>query len=112
MGRIVDIFEVRLLRRAQLDLEDLIDGMEAHRPGSGRAFAKKLQIRLARLQRFPNSGSPLRDAQMQALGFRFVSSERVLVFHTVDMVDRKVYVHRVLAAHTDYLQVLRTARPG
>ena len=106
MKSVESIYGLNLLRRAERDLVALLDVAATGSPAQARALASKFQTQFNRLQRYPNSGSPVRGHATQPLGFRFIKVARWLAFYIVDEPVRMIYIHRVLHAKRDYLAVL------
>lgn len=96
--------QVRLLRRAVSDLDEIKRYVERDRP----AIAERTLVRLLdvadSLAENPDRGARPRDERLQRLGFRFVVVSPYLLFYKVS--PRTVRVYRVVHGHRRYQRLL------
>jgi plasmid stabilization system protein ParE len=97
--------KVKLLRRAQRDLEEIQLYLMRDAPARVETLIDVLLARIERLADSGGSGARPRDARLRALGFRFIVQGRYLVFYKTT--PRAVRVYRVIHSSRDYMRILR-----
>ena len=95
---------VRVLRRAQRDLQDIYDHIVREAPMRAGPFIDKLIATIEALSTMPDRGAIPRDPILRARGYRFLVQDPYMIFYKVK--GREARVHRVLRgsrAHRDLL---------
>jgi toxin ParE1/3/4 len=95
---------VRLLRRAQADLQRLHDHLAEMAPLRADTFIDRLISAIEALESFPERGSVPRDDALRQRGYRFIVYADYLVFHKV--LPRQVRVYRILYGGRAYRSLL------
>lgn len=67
---------------------------------------ERLEDQIKTLETFPFVGAQPRYAALRRQGYRFLTSDRWLVFYKVFEKEKKVIVYAVLDAARDYLRLL------
>ena len=96
--------QVRLLRRALADLEEIGKYIERDRPAAAKRVVTRLLDVAESLAASPERGARPRDARLRRLGFRFVVVRPYVVLYKVGR--RIVYVYRVIHGRRRYQGVL------
>ena len=91
---------VRILRRAQSDLEEIQRYVERDRPRAAARLVDRLLDAIESLERLPESGVVPRDTRLATLGFRVRIEGEHLVFYKVMRTQLRVY--RVLHGRRRY----------
>ena len=71
-------------------------------PQSARSITDKIYDAMEQLTRFPLSGPPVRDAQLNAAGYRYILAGKYLVGDTV-------VIYHIAHGASDYPKLLKTA---
>jgi toxin ParE1/3/4 len=101
--------EVRLLRTAEKDLDDISIYIFQDDPIAADQILTSFENAFDILGSFPEIGKIPEDADIRILGFRYLVTGRYLIFYKVEAAF--VLVYRILHAARDYLSVLEgTAR--
>lgn len=95
---------VRILRRAERDLQLIYDEAVHERPLRADAFIDRILDRIASLATMGERGSVPRDPALAARGYRFVVVGSYLAFYKVGRGQIRVY--RVLHGHRAYRDLL------
>jgi plasmid stabilization system protein ParE len=95
---------VRVLRRAQRDLQEIHDFIVREAPGSADPFIDGLLDALGSLSTMSGRGTMPRDETLRRQGYRFLVHGKYLVFYKV--VRRQVRVYRVLRGSRAYRGLL------
>jgi toxin ParE1/3/4 len=95
---------VRILRRAQRDLEEIKRYIERDSPRRAEKFVSKLLDRIESLSTLPNAGILPRDATLRARGFLVLIERQYLIFYKV--LSKQVRVYRVLHGRRRYQHLL------
>jgi plasmid stabilization system protein ParE len=96
--------QVRLLRRAVSDLEEILRYMERDRPAAAERLLTRLLDVAASRSDDPERGARPRDERLQRLGFRFVIVAPYLLIYKVG--PQTVRVYRVVQGHRRYQGLL------
>jgi addiction module RelE/StbE family toxin len=91
---------VRVLRRAQADLEEIHRYVARDRPDAAVRLIDRLLNRIEGLARFPDQGSVPRDDRLRALGFRALVEGEYLIFYK--LVRTQVRIYRMLQGRRKY----------
>ena len=95
---------VRILRRAQTDLEEIKRYIERDSPRRAEKFVSKLLDRIESLSTLPNAGILTRDEVLRARGFLVLIEGQYLIFYKV--LSKQVRVYRVLHGRRRYQHLL------
>ena len=95
---------VRILRRAQTDLEEIKRYIERDSPRRAEKFVSKLLARIESLSTLPNAGILPRDEVLRARGFLVLIEGQYLIFYKV--LSKQVRVYRVLHGRRRYQHLL------
>jgi addiction module RelE/StbE family toxin len=98
--------QVRILRRAERDLEEILHYLQRERPRSARSVVEGLLSGSESLSTHPERGARPRDGRLSRLGYRFLTRGPYLIFYKV--LSRQVRVYRVLHGKRRYQALLRT----
>jgi plasmid stabilization system protein ParE len=96
--------QVRLLRRAVSDLEEIGRYIERDRPAAAERLLARLLDVADSLADNPERGARPRDERLRRLGFRFVIVAPYLLIYKVGA--RTVRVYRVVHGHRRYQGLL------
>jgi len=95
---------VRILRKAQADLLEIHSYIGRERPSAARRVVDVLLHAIDTLSENPEKGPLARDERLRRRGFRFLSSNRYLIFYKTRQGGVRVY--RVLHGKRDYRRLL------
>lgn len=101
----MDEYEVVLLPAAYGDLDEIINYIMVDNPRAAEMILDQIMHSLQRLNLLPYSGSPLLETTLKNFNFRMVIINPYLAFYRV--IEKKVYVYRILHGARDYLQLLK-----
>ncbi len=94
---------VRVLRRAQLDLQEICDYLSRDAPSSADSFIDALLDAIGSLDELANRGKP-RDPILRRKGYRYLVHGSYLVFYKVT--PKQVRVYRVIHGKRAYQDIL------
>lgn len=95
---------VRVLRRAQRDLEEIDDYLQHEAPLRADALVDALYTAIETLATHAARGARPRDTVLRAAGYRFLVHTPYLIFYKV--AGRTVRVYRVLHTRRAYRDIL------
>ncbi len=95
---------VRILRRAERDLQEVYDLVVREAPRRADPFIDKLLAALDSLDELADRGAIPRDPALRQRGFRFLAHGRYLVLYKV--LRQQVRVYRVVDGHRAYRGLL------
>lgn len=95
---------VRILRKAQADLEEIHRYLERDRPDAAQRLVNLLLNRIESLESFPMRGVLPRDDRLRTLGFRVLVEGEHLIFYKV--VRSQVRVYRVIHGRRKYKHMI------
>ena len=95
---------VRVLRRAQRDLQEIHDYISREAPMRADPFIDKLIAAVESLSTMAARGANPRDAILRARGYKFLVHDPYLIFFKI--VGRQVRVYRVLRGSRAYRDLL------
>lgn len=95
---------VRVLRRAQSDLQQIYDFVAREAPRRAGSFIDELLHAIESLETMADRGARPRDPTLRDLGYRFLVHRDYLVFYKV--LKRQVRVYRVLRGSRAYRGLL------
>ena len=97
--------QLRILPPAQRELEEIA---LLHKALSGAASARRVTDGLFDAMRlltlFPLSAPTIREAELRRMGFRYVISDRYLIFYR--LIGDTVFVYHIVHGKTDYPTLL------
>jgi len=96
-------YNVRLLRVAEDDLNEIVMYIASDRPSAAEAVANKIEKNLALLSKHPMLGRIPKEEELSRLGYRYLVVENYLIFYTIE--EPTIYVHRILHGARDYLSL-------
>jgi len=97
-------YDVRLLRVAEDDLNDLLDFIRAENPAAAQDLLTRIEKKLAILSTHPLLGHVPDDDELVRMGYRFLVVGNYLIFYTVEAPT--VLIHRIIHGARDYLDLL------
>ncbi len=95
---------VRVLRRAERDLQEIYDLVAREAPLRADRFIDELLAAVDSLQDLADRGAMPRDLVLRQRGFRFLVHGRYLIFYKV--LSRQVRVHRIVQGNRAYHALL------
>lgn len=95
---------VRVLKRAQRDLEHVYDYVAREAPMRADAFIDGLLDTIESLEQFADRGSTPRDPALRDRGYRYLVHRQYLIFYKI--LRKQVRVHRVLHGKRAYRDIL------
>ena len=96
--------QVRVLRRAQVDLLEIQDYIARDNPAAAEGVIKAILDLIASLGEFPERGRIPKDAILKASGYRYLLHGEYLVFYKVLRLQVRVY--RVVHGRRKYEEIL------
>ena len=96
--------EVRLLRSAEDDLNDIVSYIALDDVTAAEALVLKIENKLSRLADHPHLGRIPSEEELKALGYRYLIIDNYLAFYTIT--DRSILIHRILHGARDYIGLL------
>ena len=96
-------YNVRLLRVAEDDLNEIVMYIASDRPSAAEAMANKIEKNLALLSKNPMLGRIPKEEVLSRLGYRYLVVENHLIFYTIE--EPTIYVHRIVHGARDYLSL-------
>jgi toxin ParE1/3/4 len=95
---------VRVLRRAQRDLQEIYDYVARDAPMRAGPFIDRLLDAIETLERHAERGAVPRDDTLRELGYRYLTRGEYLIFYKV--LRRQARVYRVLRGSRAYRSLL------
>jgi plasmid stabilization system protein ParE len=95
---------LRILRRAQFDLMEILRYVERDRPDAAKRIAERLLPSIESLGELSERGAVPRDERLAALGYRVLVRGEHLVFYKV--LRAQVRVYRVLHGRRKYAHLI------
>ncbi len=95
---------VRVLRRAQRDLQQIYDYVTREAPKRADSFIDGLVSAISSLEDLSEQGSVPRDEALRQRSYRYIIHRQYLVFYKV--LNKQVRVYRVLHARRAYRHLL------
>ncbi len=102
-------YQVFRTAKADEQITDIIRYVAADSgdPDIAIACLERMESEILRLEDFPYLGSVPRYAVLRQREYRYLISDRWLVFYKVREKERKVIIYAVLDARQDYLNLLQ-----
>ena len=104
MGR---TYKLDILPPAQAELEEIARiHLALSGPKSARDITDKIYAAMDQLTRFPLSGPAIRDEQLSAAGYRYISAGKYLIFYR--LFGDTVVIYHIAHGATDYPKLFKT----
>ncbi len=101
-------YEVRILRRAESDLEEILSYIARDSPFPSSQVAsdliQRILDRIESLDHFPHRGARPRDERLRNKEYRFLVEKPYLIFYKVR--GSQVRIHRVIHGKRAYEKIL------
>ena len=97
-------YTVRILRRAENDLQDIYDRIASDSPRRAVEMVERILDRIESLNELPSRGAQPRAARLKKKSFRFLVEKPYHIFYKVG--PSQVWVHRVLHGKRAYERIL------
>jgi plasmid stabilization system protein ParE len=91
---------VRVLRRAERDLQNIYDLVARELPLRADSFIDELLAKIEHLRAMSERGSQPRDPTLRRRGYRYLVHGRYVIFYKVSA--SRVTVHRILPGKVQY----------
>ena len=100
-------YKLDILSPAQAELEEIARiHLALSGPKSARDITDKIYAAMDQLTRFPLSGPAIRDEQLSAAGYRYISAGKYLIFYR--QFGDTVVIYHIAHGSTDYPKLLKT----
>jgi Plasmid stabilization system protein len=97
-------YKVELLPAAVSDLDEIFDYIMMENQQAASNILESIMLALGRLERYPQSGSPLHDRSLNKFGFRMIIINPYIAFYR--LIGNKVYIYRILHGARNYSHLL------
>jgi plasmid stabilization system protein ParE len=95
------VADLVILEPAQRELEEIAEiHLRLSGPNSARGLTDLIYDTLARLEPFPLSGHPLKDRELQAIGYRYVIAGKYICIYR--LIADTVYVYHIVHGTSNY----------
>jgi toxin ParE1/3/4 len=94
------LYEIRYLRAAEEDLEDILDYIVRDNPSAASPALDQLDHSISQLARNPRLGVVPRDDRLRNLGYRMLIVGDYLVFYV--MKSKTVQIRRIIRGTRNY----------
>ena len=99
-------WKIEILPPAQAELEEIARvHMALSGPQSARRITDRIYAAMQQLSTFPLSGPAIRDAQLQAGGYRYILAEKYLLIYR--LAGDTVVIYHIAHGATDYPRLFR-----
>ncbi len=99
-----DKYEIRLLKIAEEDFNEIISFIAAENTSAALAIADQIEKDIELLSRNPMLGRIPRDKDIKNLGYRYIIVKNYIVFYTIE--DRSIFIHRILHGARNFKTLL------
>ena len=100
-------YKLDILPPAQVELEEIARiHLALSGPKSARDITDKIYTAMDQLTRFPLSGPAIRDEQLSAAGYRYISAGKYLIFYR--QLGDTVVIYHIAHGATDYPKLFKT----
>ena len=100
-------YKLDILPPAQAELEEIARiHLALSGPKSARDITDKIYAAMDQLTRFPLSGPAIRDEQLSAAGYRYISAGKYLIFYR--LFGDTVVIYHIAHGATDYPKLFKT----
>ena len=96
-------YDVRLLRVAEDDLNEILSYVAADRPSAAETIGLKIEKQFTLLSKSPRLGRIPKEEELARLGYRYLVVDNYLIFYIVE--EDAIIVHRILHGARDYLRL-------
>ena len=95
-----DKYQIRLLRVAEEDFNEIISFIADDNPTAANSIADKIEKNIELLSENPMLGRIPRDEDIKNLGYRYIIIQNYIVFYTIE--ERTIFIHRILHGARNY----------
>ena len=95
-----DKYQIRLLRVAEEDFNEIISIIADDNPTAANSIADKIEKNIELLSENPMLGRTPRDEDIKNLGYRYMIIQNYIVFYTIE--ERTIFIHRILHGARNY----------
>ena len=100
-------YKLDILPPAQAEFEEIARiHLALSGPKSARDITDKIYAAMDQLTRFPLSGPAIRDEQLNAAGYRYISAGKYLIFYR--LFGDTVVIYHIAHGATDYPKLFKT----
>ena len=99
-----DKHEIRLLKIAEEDFNEIISFIAADDPNAAEKIALKIERDLELLSENPQLGRIPRDEDIKKMGYRFLVVQNYIIFYTIEA--KIIFVHRIIHGARNYKALL------
>ena len=99
-----DKHEIRLLKIAEEDFNEIISFIAADDPNAAEKIALKIERNLEFLSENLLLGRIPRDEDIKKMGYRFLIVQNYIIFYTVE--TKIIFVHRIIHGARNYKALL------
>lgn len=99
-----DKYQIRLLRVAEEDFNEIISFIADDNPNVASSIANKIEKNIELLSENPKLGRIPRDEDIRNLGYRYIIVQNYIVFYTIE--ERTIFIHRILHGARNYKTLL------
>ena len=100
-------YKLDILPPAQAELEEIARiHLALSGPKSARDITDKIYAAMDQLTMFPLSGPAIRDEQLSAAGYRYISAGKYLIFYR--LFGDTVVIYHIAHGATDYPKLFKT----
>lgn len=99
-----DKYQIRLLRIAEEDFNEIICFIADDNPNAANSIANKIEKNIELLSENPKLGRIPRDEDIRNLGYRYIIVQNYIVFYTIE--ERTIFIHRILHGARNYKTLL------
>ena len=96
--------EIRLLKIAEEDFNEIISFIAADDPNAAEKIALKIERNLELLSENPQLGRIPRDEDIKKMGYRFLVVQNYIIFYTIE--TRIIFIHRIIHGARNYKALL------
>lgn len=98
------MFKVVLTRKAINDIKNIYDYVYEDSPQNAESLKADILKSIKYLEQFPNMGRSLATRVGFRTEYRYLISERYLIFYKLD--NNLVKIYRVISCNMDYIKIL------
>ena len=99
-----DKYQIRLLRIAEEDFNEIISFIADDNPTAANSITDKIEKNIELLSGNPLLGRIPRDEDIKNLGYRYIIVQNYIVFYTIE--GRNIFIHRILHGVRNYKTLL------
>lgn len=98
------MFKVVLTRKAITDIKSIYDYVYEDSPQNAEALKAEILKSIKYLEHFPNMGRSLTSKVGFKTEYRYLISDKYLIFYKLD--NNLVKIYRVISSNMDYIKIL------